>query len=645
MVQTEVRPEQNGDRRIFGSNGYELYVSGGQIGVHIAGAYLGPINGSVNVADYYDTWMHLALVRENGTSLVYVNGVPHSFPGNSSAPPTPTSLNISQANGTSLHLLDGARVFTFTGAFNPSDLLYQTTTSTTTSTTTLGTSTTSTTTTSTTTTSSTTTAPAPGVQLGWYVSPGGNWNSSANWGAGGAVPPAGPPTIANNAFIGMASWGGYSKNDNSVVIDTAAACATLYVGFGGNTANNLLTIEPGGSLNMASQLRMPENSGANNRIVQNAGIVETHGDVYISLGDTATYTLNGGSLLSHGGSIYDGFSYAGTLTQAAGTTVDTSTTPGNPAGGGGHFSVGWSPAAGNCVYNFNGGVLLVGGHVYQRVNAGYTSTVTQGEGTEMRVNGDFYGCGFQGPGIWTQNGGTNTITGQFRPGEAGGAGTYNLNNGVLQLNHGNNHLSVGGGGATVNQAGGTVNIPNGFLNVSLNAGGVYNLSGGTLNVATLDRNNGGGIFSFTGGKLSATTINFDLTNAGGTLAPGLANGIGHTTINGTYTVSSASATLQAQLSGTGQGTTYDWLSASGAISLNGNLSVPLVSFTPGGGDSFTIVSGASVIGTFANAPVSGNRYNLGGGSFIVTYNPGSVVLGGYEALAPPLPANTVIQFK
>jgi hypothetical protein len=67
-------------------------------------------------------------------------------------------------------------------------------------------------------------------------------------------------------------------------------------------------------------------------------------------------------------------------------------------------------------------------------------------------------------------------------------------------------------------------------------------------------------------------------------------------------------------------------------------------FTPLASDVFTNLTAGSVIGTFANAPVSGNKYDLGGGHhFIVTYHAGSVVLSGYEFLqAIPEPTTILL---
>jgi hypothetical protein len=315
--------------------------------------------------------------------------------------------------------------------------------------------------------------------------------------------------------------------------------------------------------------------------------VQTVDGVYMGINSTSangTLTVSGGTLTNNLMSIgHDG---TGTVTQTAGTVFV------KPGASSVRIS-NLNNARGT--YNLNGDSarLIVSSDVYLAVGTGGgtfgTGTVAITSGN-MSVGGDFY-SGFTGVGIVNQSGGTNTVKGTVKLGQLAGAT------------------------------------------------GIYNLSGGMLNATTLSTNgNVNSALNFTGGTLSVNTINSVVVNDGGTLAPGQTNTTGKTQINGTYSVNTSSLTakLALQLGGTGQGTTYDWLSVSGTASLDGLLDVSRVNaFTPLFANTFTVVTAGTITGVFDNAPVSGQRYELSvGNTFIVTYNAGSVVLSDYQFYAP-----------
>src|SRR5262249_51447751 len=105
--------------------------------------------------------------------------------------------------------------------------------------------------------------------------------------------------------------------------------------------------------------------------------------------------------------------------------------------------------------------------------------------------------------------------------------------------------------------------------------------------------------SIQGGSLSGSgTVNGNVTN-GGLVSPGGDGVVGILTINGNYTQTGAGS-LNIDLDGTTQGTTYDWLKISGAASLDGTLTVSLLdSFSPQLNDSFKILTFGSRSGDFA----------------------------------------------
>lgn len=243
-----------------------------------------------------------------------------------------------------------------------------------------------------------------------------------------------------------------------------------------------------------------------------------------------------------------------------------------------------------------------------------------------------------------QIGGTNLVNGgEFWMGEvlADTANTYTLEGAgaVLEALNGRQLIGVSGGRSIVHQLGGTVRMNDlqvGFTGSS-DAVGIYNLSGGELHTVSLSRNtHPSTAFNFTGGMLSADTVGFTLANAGGTLAPGRTNSIGVTQLNGMYTVTEPGAVLALQLGGTVAGVGFDVLRCTGSAQLGGELRIHLVGeFQPDPTNTFEVVSAPAVSGAFANAPVSGERYNVGEANFMVTYSGTAVTLSDYRVLQPP----------
>ena len=79
--------------------------------------------------------------------------------------------------------------------------------------------------------------------------------------------------------------------------------------------------------------------------------------------------------------------------------------------------------------------------------------------------------------------------------------------------------SGGGTNPTLIVSSGWLKVENDVVIGGFGVTGELNLTGGTLRTKTINKASGGA-FNFSGGKLSADTINFSLTNNGGTLAPG-----------------------------------------------------------------------------------------------------------------------------
>lgn len=190
-----------------------------------------------------------------------------------------------------------------------------------------------------------------------------------------------------------------------------------------------------------------------------------------------------------------------------------------------------------------------------------------------------------------------------------------------------------GGNATINQSGGTTQWAS---PMSLAAGAEYNLSGGTLQVDTIS-NAGDWTLAMTGGTLKVATYTGDLALTGGTLAPG--NSPGTTTVSGAYSQDDSS-TLEIELGGTAQGTTYDYVDVTGSASLDGFLEVILWDgFTPSENATFDVLTASSITDNgLTLTGASGFTYSIEGGDTLrLTYVPepttlGLLVIGGLVCL-------------
>jgi hypothetical protein len=133
-------------------------------------------------------------------------------------------------------------------------------------------------------------------------------------------------------------------------------------------------------------------------------------------------------------------------------------------------------------------------------------------------------------------------------------------------------------------------------------GGTVNLSGGTLTADNIQHTDGGA-FEFTGGTLHVETFTGNLTNSGGTLAPGAP--VGTTTVTGNYAQNSGA--LQIELASP---SSFDRLVVDGDLTPGGTLSVSLLNgYSPAAGATFDILNWATLTGTFSTLqlpPLSGS---------------------------------------
>ena len=176
------------------------------------------------------------------------------------------------------------------------------------------------------------------------------------------------------------------------------------------------------------------------------------------------------------------------------------------------------------------------------------------------------------------------------------------------------HIASSGGTGIVDLFGGDINVADSLI---IHSTGTVNLTGGHLTADIIDHTNGG-VFNFNGGTLTVLTFDGDLTQNGGTLAPGASPGV--TNVTGSYDLNAGA--LAIELGGTGgvPATDFDQITVSGTLGLGGTLDVTLVDIgggvlNPQAGDFFDILNFGSISGDFTtmNLPAIdlGLMWNVG----------------------------------
>lgn len=212
------------------------------------------------------------------------------------------------------------------------------------------------------------------------------------------------------------------------------------------------------------------------------------------------------------------------------------------------------------------------------------------------------------------------------------------NNNVLHNNNTLNNLGV------LNITGNAILSNSGYLN---NVGTLDNYPGGTLNNnsgGTLDNNlylfndgalaNDGNLNNHSGSTLNNLGFlkgNGTIVQSGtcknivsGVIAPGASPG--KMTVSGSITLGDGA--YECEIEGTGQGTTYDWLSISSTATLTDAKLVVVWGFTPSAGQEYTVLTCGSRTGEFGAVtipPVSGL-------TFSVTYSATNVKITAQTAL-------------
>jgi len=380
----------------------------------------------------------------------------------------------------------------------------------------------------------------------------------------------------------------------------------------------------GGTLTTSGTGTIQSENGTLNGTVNtptNAGTLDSDGyNLYFegTVNNTGTIALsNGACIVVNQPSTLTG---SGALTMATGTCIYGQGTPfTNASTIEGSGSIGDS----NPMPITNTGTILANSSSALTVNSGsyeFTNngTLTVNSGSTLTVEGLFSNLS----GAGTLTGGTYNVTGTLAiPASiVSNAASITLTGTSAEiLNPNSNALT----GLSSNTKKGTLTLASGqslttgpaFSTAgkttveaasSFTVGGSYTQTAGTTTVdGTITAPSGMTLQK--GSLLGQGTVAASVTSSGATVTAGdSSKKPGTLTITGTYTQQSK-GTLDIYVGGTAAGTFGD-LAVSNGVSLGGTLTIKLVNkFVPAVGDSFTIVTGSTLSGTFAT--VNGTSIN------------------------------------
>ncbi len=421
-------------------------------------------------------------------------------------------------------------------------------------------------------------------------------------------------------------------------IDTNGFNATLSSSIN-SPAGGLIKLSPG-TLNLsASGNTIASLLVAGGNVSQSAGTLTTYElAVGTGAGNTASYTLSGGSIVFPAGTpppLVGGsassfrvgdFGGTGTFTQTGGSiSVDGSMNIGNQGGNG--------------TYNISGGTLLLTDGLFSigrttssaatasvglmTISGTAAVTVSPGAGGANFIIGDRDGSGLQGVGTLTQTGGTFTINANanlFLAGYGNG-NVYNLNGGTLQVGGSSLQGNYGGSGTySFNLGGGTIQVIGSDLTTSVNA----SLTANTYSIIDTNGMNVNWSGSITGSSGQLVKINpgtLTLSTATSSIGSLLVTG-------GNVTQTSGTLTTYELAVGTGAGNTASYTMSGGSLIFPAGTPPPIVGGSAssfrvgdfGGTGTFTQTGGSiSVDGSMNIGNQGGNgTYNISGGTLLLT---------------------------
>lgn len=430
---------------------------------------------------------------------------------------------------------------------------------------------------------------------------------------------AGNMQVQNNTDLGFS---GTINNTGSIVINNLGNATDIVIQTGGATLTGGGTVKLQGTTgfsriegvggnqlftNLDQTIQGFGNIGTNSIAIVNAASGLIHAE---SSGKTLTIDpSNAGNLLNNG-----------TLRASGGGELLLSGLGGGSFSGGGTYEAldgGLLRADSNSIVN-----SLMGG----TISEGIWRSIDGGGGAAIRYQNDTVVMPTTiGAAASVELSGANSAF-TFRLANTSIDSSLNNVQGALALRNGRVMGLSGGlnnsGSILVDGSTTSLNLSGDF---SQTAGSLILASNAMLQLSGSNNTVSGGLVGGNG------TIDGHLDNLSGLLSPGLSPGV--LEVTGDYS-QGLLASLAIEIGGLTQGTDYDLLSIGGSAILNGELLVSLYGgFTPDAMDTFTILSGGTVTGTFANALAQVNV--AGGGTFDVTYTSTSVILGNFNAVPEP----------
>ena len=500
------------------------------------------------------------------------------------------------------------------------------------------------------------------------ITGGATVNNTTTWSVGGSY------QLYSSAQIGGAGSGTFNNNVGGTFTKSDTSTSAVDVPFSntGTVQANAGTLNMNvvgtcttacnGSWSAASGAVLELSSGSGNTSTLSGGIsgagTVDFGTSQGTINVTGVYNVTGGTQ-STGGTT--NFIAPGTVTNVGALTISSGLL---------NFSTGASANANTITaptMNLSSGILFgtdqvtisglttwTGGSLCTTVSSGACTTPT---GTQAITNpnggGSFSGGDILDGRTLKTSAGTVTITstggymGITDGGTVNNTTTWSVG-GSYQF-YSSAQIGGAGSGTFNNNVGGTftksdsstsnIYVPFNNTGTVLANLGILSISAAFTQTTGNTSLNGGGIdtsaanpLQIQGGTLmGAGTIAGDVSNTGGTLAPGASTAVGAISLNGSglgiYTQGSGTYSVKI-----GSTSSFDSVSATGAVTLAGTLNVSLInSFSPALSNTFTILTAGSVSGTFGTTNLPALSSGLG---WKVTYNATSVVLSVVSVSSP-----------
>lgn len=410
-------------------------------------------------------------------------------------------------------------------------------------------------------------------------------------------------TVTNattHTIQGRGQISGELINNGNVIANWGNATLELL----GAVKTNNATIKSGFSSSVLSIRDCTVNQSANGTINAEAGNVGLRGTAVINGGKLESQATFG-HYVDAGAPTVSGVTNLGNLNVQSGITLKVGS---SGLVNNGALNINYNQAAANtlllaeadCTISGTGLIQLSQAGSWAQITANTGATITLDPGLTIQGRGQLNGSIINRATI-TANWGSSVL--EINPAGGGFRNRGGLNSGPSAAT-----LTINNATLFTNETGGTFTTL--ASHVSTVNGGDYKQTGGSTIVNGQLNVSGGNKVDIVGGTLGGSGIvNAPVANNGtGEASPG--NSAGKLRIQGTYT-QGANAKALIELGGTTQTTQYDLLEVTGTASLNGTLRLKLINgFTPTPADTFTIVTGGSVTGSFSSVTVEGGSIDL-----------------------------------